>query len=208
MPRGILVPKNRTKKNLSIIATTSSPVFQLKMKLNNYHCGWTITNCSRIISRRFCTTSASSRSSLSIWRLYWTTSVGVDRTNADGMLLCQFPLCIRQVFIWDEQLKVNLCDVHSEVTPSQLKIASTSNCNSSLIFDGTSKWGENFVIILRAVVDFEPRQILAKLGRYKRSFKEKDGRHELSSAIKENCSLIPIIVLRSIVTVHPSTFIV
>ena len=99
------------------------------------------------------------------------------------MLLCQFPLCIRQVFIWDEQLKVNLCDVHSEVTPSQLKIASTSNCNSSLIFDGTSKWGENFVIILRAVVDFEPRQILAKLGRYKRSFKEKDGRHELSSAI-------------------------
>ena len=41
MPRGILVPKNRTKKNLSIIATTSSPVFQdeveqLPLRLNDY----------------------------------------------------------------------------------------------------------------------------------------------------------------------------
>ena len=26
--------------------------------------------------------------------------LGVDRTNADGMLICQFPLCIRKVFIW------------------------------------------------------------------------------------------------------------
>ena len=51
--------------------------------------------------------------------------------NFDGMLLCQFPLCNEFVFIYDPDLGLNLCDGHSLVTKSQIKIASTPNVNSS-----------------------------------------------------------------------------
>ena len=47
------------------------------------------------------------------------------------MLLCQFPLCNEFVFIYDPDLGLNLCDGHSLVTKSQIKIASTPNVNSS-----------------------------------------------------------------------------
>ena len=56
--------------------------------------------------------------------------LGLNR-NVDGMLLCQFPLCNELVFIYDPDLGLNLCDGHSLVTKSQIKIASTPNGSSS-----------------------------------------------------------------------------
>jgi hypothetical protein len=50
-----------------------------------------------------------------------------NRTDMDGNLFCQFPYCNEKVFIYDPYLKVNLCDVHKDISETQLKKAITPN---------------------------------------------------------------------------------
>jgi 23S rRNA U2552 (ribose-2'-O)-methylase RlmE/FtsJ len=46
-----------------------------------------------------------------------------DRVDNQSNILCQFPLCNMPCFIYDQDLKVYLCDLHAEVNASQLKLA-------------------------------------------------------------------------------------
>ena len=56
--------------------------------------------------------------------------LGAERQDGDGNMHCQFPLCDRVAFIHDPEHNLFVCDLHSEITPNQLKIAKTDNIST------------------------------------------------------------------------------